>query len=91
MSPQFESKEEVARANAAERAQDRCRSLEDQLATLRSEAAYVRGHLEDYAHAIDRKITLGDAWEFITRKQEVITALREDARRLAQITRRRIF
>lgn len=85
MSPQFESKEEVARANAAERAQDRCRSLEDQLATLRSEAAYVRGHLEGYADAIDRKITLGDAAHFIARKQDLIDALREDARRLEKL------
>lgn len=53
------------------------RSLEDQLATLRSEVAYVRGRLESYARALE-------GWN-VGAEVEIATALREDARRLGKL------
>lgn len=48
-----------------------------QLATLRSEVAYVRGRLESYARALE-------GWN-VGAEVEIATALREDARRLEKL------
>jgi len=62
-----------------------CIAAKQELQTLRADLATVIGHLDGYADAFDRKITLGDAWDFLaSTKSEFIAALREDADRLRQ-------
>lgn len=60
----------------------RAEAAEENLETLRSDIAYVRGHLEGYANAIELP---GFGVDVIGgRKQTLIDALREDAERLSQ-------
>jgi hypothetical protein len=55
---------------------EQIRSLEDQLATLRSDIAHVRGHLEGYADAL---LLL---WPVPPDPHRLSQALREDAEKL---------
>lgn len=61
--------------------EERRRSLEAELTTLRSEVSYVRGHLEGYADTL--KVIRGGA-----DIDELVRALREDASRLGKLGER---